>query len=281
MPDLLISYPGGATAERTTVAALTPTANELLFAVARTPCHPVSPRWPDQPADRCTLQLGEATLAVECAEGFLYGGELLLEPPPDDSQTDLQAVACVVHRAPAGTAIELGSEVALSVDKSYRELLSHSHSRCHLVTLALNHVLADAWRKDPGVQDSLGSPDFDKLAIRSSEIDERGSLDTYRIGKHVRKSGFTATALEDPAALSRAVAQLAAEWIAARPAIAVTPGVCVLSERRTWSCELPQGTASFPCGGTHARELTPADDFTVNLAFDPEAKQLTMDIRSA
>jgi alanyl-tRNA synthetase len=285
MPDLLVSYPGGATAERTPVLALTRTPTAVLFAVARTPCHPESPRWPDQPADRCALQLDDAAVAVECHEGSLKsggngdgngGGELSLQAPEPDSG----AVGCVVHHAPADLDIELGQEVTLSVDEDYRELLSRSHSRCHLVTLALNHALADAWRKDPGRHDSLGSPDFDALAILSSKIDERGSLDTYRIGKHMRKSGFPAEALSDTEQLTQLVTDTAREWLRSRPAIAVTPGVSTLEERRTWSCELAQGTASFPCGGTHARELTPEEDFTVQLAWDPEARQLTMDVRS-
>jgi alanyl-tRNA synthetase len=277
MTDLLISYPGGATVERTSVLAITRTPTELLFAVARTPCHPESPRWPDQPADRCTLQLGETSGAIECHEGSLSDGSLSLDPPEPESG----AVTCVVHRGPATLELEPGAEVILSVEQSYREQLSRSHSRCHLVTLALNHTLADAWRKDPSRHDSLGSPDFDSLAIVSSKIDERGSLDTYRIGKHMRKSGFPAEALSDPDALALRVAETAADWISSRPSIAVDPQVCVLEERRTWTCELPQGTASFPCGGTHAPELTPEEDFTVTLVWDPEAKQLTMDVRAA
>jgi alanyl-tRNA synthetase len=277
MTEPLISYPGGATVERTSVLALTRTSTELLFAVARTPCHPESPRWPDQPADRCTLQVEEISVAITCHEGSLLGGTLSLDPPEPDSG----AVACVVHRAPVTLELQPGAEVTLSVDEPYRELLSRSHSRCHLVTLALNHTLADAWRKDPSRHDSLGSPDFDSLAILSSKIDERGSLDTYRIGKHMRKSGFPAEALSEPEALARRVAETAASWIGSRPSISVDPKVCVLEERRAWTCELPQGTASFPCGGTHAHELTPEEDFAVVLAWDPEAKQLTMDVRTS
>lgn len=279
MTNPLISYPGGSTLEHTGVIALTRTPAELLFAVARTPCHPESPRWPDQPADRCTLQLAGRSLAIQCHEGSLAADAetLSLDPPGVDSG----AVACVVHRAPAGLQLEPGAEVTLSVDEDYRARLSASHSRCHLVTLALNHTLASAWRKDPGRHDSLGSPDFDALAIVTSEIDERGSLDTYRIGKHMRKSGFLTEALADTAALSDRVKATALQWLASRPQIAVTPGVCLLAERRTWSCELPQGTAGFPCGGTHASELTPEEAFTVELAYDPEAKQLTMDVRDA
>jgi len=84
MTDLLVTYPAGSTAESSTVAAVTRANGRALFAVARTPCHPESPRWPDQPADRCTLKVSGARVPVECREGRLLGGELSVAAPPGD-----------------------------------------------------------------------------------------------------------------------------------------------------------------------------------------------------
>ncbi|HEY7961867.1 MAG TPA: hypothetical protein VID29_08100, partial [Solirubrobacteraceae bacterium] len=251
MPDLLVTYPGGSTLEHTTVVAVAPVADRTLFAVARTPCHPESPRWPDQPADRCTLEGAGRSFAIECFEGYLSDERLQIGPP----EPTAEALRCVVHRGPADLPVAVGTAVTLRVDEGYRQALSRSHSLCHLVSLALNAALADAWRKDPGASDSLGNPDFDKLAIRSSVIGEDGSLDTYRVGKHLRKAGFSAAALDDPAALAQRVEQIAGAWLASRPRVSVTPGVSALDERRVWSCELAQGVASFPCGGTHVERL--------------------------
>ncbi len=273
MTELLITYPAGSTAESSTVVAVGGMGPHVLFAVERTPCHPESPRWPDQPADRCTLTGPSEQAPVECLEGYLRGAELGLGELP-------QAIRCVVHRAPGNLAIEPGEEVTLSVDERYRESVSRSHSRCHLASLALNAALADAWRKAPPARDSLGNPDFDKLAILTSRIDEHGSVDVYRVGKHVRKAGFSADALSEPEALAREVARIAGRWLQSTPAIAVTPGICRLEERRTWSCELPEGTASFPCGGTHVKRMAPNEGLAVAISWDPQERRLQMTARS-
>lgn len=66
---------------------------------------------------------------------------------------------------------------------------SIAHSRSHLFALALNRALATYWRKEVPT-DSLGSPDFDKLAIQRSRLALDHSLETYRLGKSLRRKGF-------------------------------------------------------------------------------------------
>ena len=319
MPEMLVTYPAGSTAESSAVAAVTRVNGQLRFAVARTPCHPQSPRWPDQPEDRCTLLIGGAEIPLQVQEGWLLGSELGVEEPGRDpgagqppaeagagGESDLSppkppqgaipcaevdatqpgpsrpeppqgAIPCVVHSAPAEAApLAVGQPATLRVDEAYREALSRSHSRCHLVSLALNAALKDAWRKEPPARDSLGNPDFDKLAIVSSRIDEGGSLDCYRVGRHVRKSGFSVEALSDPQALSETVADIARGWLLSSPAVAVTPGECALQERRTWMCELPAGTASFPCGGTHPSHMEPDEGLQVDISWYPAERSLRM-----
>jgi alanyl-tRNA synthetase len=283
MTELLVTYPAGSTAESTAVVAMTRTAEGgVLFAVRRTPCHPLSPRWPDQPADRCTLAMDGARAPVECLEGFLVGDELRM-PPATDEELSIpeDAVPCVVHRAPPEMEMAVGDKVSLHVDERYRGAVSCSHSRCHLVSLALNAALADAWRKEPPARDSLGSPDFDKLAIASSTIGEEGSLDVYRLGRHVRKSGFAAEALGDAEGLAERVSGIAKGWLQSSPTIAVTPGECPLQERRTWSCGLPQGVASFPCGGTHPSHMEPDEGLAVEIAWDPQERRLEMEAKGS
>ena len=283
MTELLVTYPAGSTAECSAVAAVTKAGGEVLFAVERTPCHPESPRWPDQPSDRCTLELIHAQPSrqtpVECHEGYLLGDRLGLGDPPEGSnpsENSAEAIRCVVHRAPGDLALAVGEEVLLRVEEPYRMSLSRSHSRCHLVSLALNAALRDAWRKDPGARDSLGNPDFDKLTIVSSKIDQHGSVDIYRVGKHLRKAGFPVEALSDTDALANAVAGIARKWLQSSPEISVTPGTCRLEERRTWSCLLPDGTASFPCGGTHTSRIGPDDGLAVAISWDPQERRVTM-----
>jgi alanyl-tRNA synthetase len=277
MTELLVTYPAGSIAESSTVTAVSRVNGEVLFAVDRTPCHPESPRWPDQPQDRCTLERYGVQMPVQCHEGFLREGELSVGIPTEGSAPLTQeAVPCVVHRAGAEAEMAVGDTVSLRVDERYRKAVSRSHSRCHLVSLALNAALANAWRKDQSTLDSLSNPDFDKLAILSSKIDERGSLDIYRVGKHLRKSGFSVEALSDTEALARQVQAITRAWLMSSPEVSVTPGECRLEERRTWSCALPRGTASFPCGGTHPSRMEPDESLAVAIEWDPQERRLRM-----
>jgi alanyl-tRNA synthetase len=279
MTELLVTYPAGSTTESSAVAAVTPLDGRALFAVRRTPCHPLSPRWPDQPEDRCMLERSGTQTPVQAQEGYLLGAGLAAGALPEEVDP-AQALACVIHSIPLELAPEVGEQVTLRVDEDYRGALSRSHSRCHLVSLALNAALKDAWRKDPPARDSLGNPDFDKLAITSSTIDEHGSLDSYRVGKHLRKSGFSVAALTDPEGLGEAVKELTKSWLLSSPHVSLTPGECALSERRTWSCELPDGTARFPCGGTHPSRMQPDEELEVAISWEPDEKRLQMQAQS-
>jgi len=129
MTELLVTYPAGSTSESSAVAALTRVDGQVLFAVGRTPCHPRSPRWPDQPEDRCTLERGGAQTPVQAQEGYLLGAELMAGNLPEDVDP-AQALACVIHSIPAELAPAMGEEVTLRVDEKYRAALSRRHSRC-------------------------------------------------------------------------------------------------------------------------------------------------------
>ena len=210
---------------------------------------------------------------MACHEGFLFDGILAVGEPPDGEHA---AAPCVVHSAPAEVTLSVGQQVRLRVDEDYRAALSLSHSRCHLVSLALNAALKDVWRKEAPARDSLGNPDFDKLAIISSSLDEHGSLDSYRVGKSMRKAGFLAEALEDAEALASTVRGIAQGWLLSSPEVSVTPGRCPLQERREWSCALPGGAARFPCGGTHPSRLLPDAELRVKILWDSAERGLSM-----
>lgn len=275
----LITYPAGSTEERTRVLAVASRdGGGLDLVVERTPCHPESPRWPDQPADEATLTAGEQTVAVTCSEGGLLpdGGIVVGVELPED------AVACVVHHV-EGLALAVGDELGLRVDEQRRAALSRHHSVCHFAALALNRVLAEAgaWRKDPGRHDALGAPDFDALAITASTIRLDGSDDRYRVSKSLRKKGVVADALAELEPLERAVGETLAGWLAARPAVAVGPGECRLDERRTWSSTAADVPVTFACGGTHATSVGPEDLPTVTLERDEESGAITMRLRPA
>ena len=157
----------------------------------------------------------------------------------------------VAHLVDEGTAIAEGDEVEIEADAATRHALSAGHTACHLAALALNRVLADRWSK-PAREDALGSPDFDGAAIASSRIVPNGSVDRYRLNKSLRRAGFDTASLQgDLDGLRHAVAAQLEQWIATGATVRVERDGDGLTDRRSWVCELPDGTARIPCGGTH------------------------------
>lgn len=217
-----------------------------------TPFHPLDHTWPDQPADQGTLA---GVQVADCVTGAVSpDGELLLGADIPVRRGDPAWTWVVVHLLDD----EVGAgRVALQVDAAYRASLSAAHTACHLAALALNEAAAGLWRKDPPRRDSLGNPDLDGLAIVESRIEPWHSIDTYRLGKSIRKKGLdTEALLAGLPALADQVSARLASWIATGAAVHIdTGGDTGVAARRTWRCELPDGEVSYPCGGTHVASL--------------------------
>jgi alanyl-tRNA synthetase len=237
----------------------------------RTACHPVDAGWPDQGPDRAVL--GE-TDVLDCIVGATDGERLFLGADiPVRKGTDGWAFV-VAHVVDAGAAPAEGETVTVVVDAAHRAALSAGHSACHLAALALDAALADAWSKD--------NRGFDAAANETSLITEYGSVDTYRVGKSVRKAGFDPAALDDPDAVAARANALLAEWVAAGGAIRVEREGELLTDRRSWVAELPAGTARMFCGGTHADSTGDLGAVRIGLAVEQleGAVGLTMTTRA-
>ena len=87
-----------------------------------------------------------------------------------------------------------------------------------------------------------------------------------------RKKGLdTAALLADLDGIASAINERLAGWIGAGGAIVIdTGGDPTIAARRTWTCQLPDGTARYPCGGTHVTWLgaLPATTHVVLLSTD-------------
>ncbi|MFB7250377.1 hypothetical protein [Microbacterium sp. NPDC056234] len=243
--------------------------------VDATPFHPVDHTWPDQPGDAGKISSGDesadivdAVMVAASDDGALHVGDEIPVKRGADGWTWL-----VGHRL-AGDApawLVPGARVTLEADAERRAGLSRGHTACHLASLALDLAVADLWRKDPGT-DALGNADFEGRANQTSRIHEDGAVDEYRLGKSLRRAGFdteafSSTLLERE---ERINAQLAAWVESAAPSRIATDGPTIVDMRR-WECELPEGTASIPCGGTHVRALSEFASITVSLELsDPQ-----------
>jgi alanyl-tRNA synthetase len=229
--------------------------------------HPVDAAWPDQPADRGTLTTsGHAHTVVDAVTGGIHDGVLLLGPDLP-VRTGTEGWTFVVAHVVEGPAPEPGEPARVDVDGDHRAALSAGHTACHLAALALDDALSEEWTK-PAPLDALGHPAFDALAIQRSRIEPRRSVDTYRIGRSLRRKGFQPSAFDGPSGVVERVTDRLAGWVATGGAVRVEREHESLSARRSWVCELPEGRAALPCGGTHISDLSELGQVTVSLAVE-------------
>jgi alanyl-tRNA synthetase len=273
LPPTRVTYPSGSvTSEGTVLRVDRRDDGTLAVVLDATACHPVDAAWPDQPADRAVLAVrGAAVEVLDCLVGaaetagdhvrpVLFAGD---EVPVKKGAEGWSFVA--VHLLPGDADVREGDAAEVAVDPEHRRALSAGHTGCHLASLALDRALADAWTKDVPV-DALGAPGFDALAIDTSRIGPWSSVDTYRLGKSLRKKGFPTAALVErlDEVRERVDATLAA-WVASGAAARIEREGDLLTSRRSWVCELPDGTARIPCGGTHLDGLDALASVTVEL----------------
>lgn len=278
MTPTLVTFPSGSLTERARVRSVSVDNGRRLVVTDRTPFHPIDPGWPDQGPDRGTLDLaGRSATVVDCLVGATDGTTLFVGADVPVRRGEPGWSFVVVHVMDAGASdLVAGDEVTLTVDADHRAALSAGHTGCHLAALALNAALAGRWRKTPR-PDGLGRPDFDRAAIVSSRIEPFGSVDEYRLGRSLRKAGFDPAGLaDDLPALTDAIDATLAGWVAAGGAVRVETAGPALTDLREWVCELPDGTARIPCGGTHVTGLTHLGSVRVSLALSDDGQGLTM-----
>ncbi|MFJ8431883.1 metal-dependent hydrolase [Kitasatospora sp. NPDC094019] len=285
LPTTHVSFPAGAVTGESTVLAVHPLdGGRYAVVTGATPFHPLDHTWPDQPADLGTLTVDGVGLAVvDCVTGAVGpdGGQVLVGADIPVRRGDEEWSWLVLHVLAADPGDIVGRTAALAVDAARRGALSASHSGCHLLALALNEALAPRWRKDPGRTDAFGHPDFDSLAMASSVMDTEASTDTYRLGKSLRKKGFTAEATEEFPALADALPELTeavnrrlAGWVAVDAPVRVDVPGPELTARREWHCELPEGAARIFCGGTHLHRLGELAELRTELRLSEDGSEL-------
>ncbi|MFF7587401.1 metal-dependent hydrolase [Kitasatospora purpeofusca] len=293
LPTTHVSFPAGAVTGESTVLAVHPLdGGRYAVVTGATPFHPLDHTWPDQPADLGTLTVDGVELAVvDCLTGAVGpegspdggpdGGQVLVGADIPVRRGDEEWSWLVLHVLAADPGDIVGRTAALAVDAGRRGALSASHSGCHLLALALNEALAPRWRKDPGRTDAFGHPDFDSLAMASSVMDTEASTDTYRLGKSLRKKGFTAEATEEFPALADALPELTeavnrrlAGWVAADARVRIDVPGPELTARREWHCELPEGAARIFCGGTHLHHLGELAELRTELRLSEDGSEL-------
>ena len=276
----VVSFAGGDVSGSSIVTSVESTSAGAVVVVEATPFHPVDHTWPDQPGDSgeitldgSVVRVSEAVMAAVSDEGqFAVGSDI---PVKRGGEGWTWLVGHPIEGDAPPWLVE-GARVELSVDSSRRAGLSRGHTACHLASLALDRALADLWRKDPG-EDALGAPNFEAKANQSSRIHADAAVDEYRLGKSLRRAGFdtetfAATLADREASIN---AQLAA-WVESGASSRVTTEGPTIVDRRSWQCELPEGTAEILCGGTHVGSLAEFVSISVTLDLtDPQLLVMT------
>ena len=269
--DTVVLFPDGAVVSDAVVLHVEPLADGRVGVVLdRTPFHPVDLAWPDQGPDRGVLVAADEEWPVlDVLIGATRGEELQVAQAMPVRPGAEGWTFVVVHVVPSDSELTEGRAVRAVVDTDLRAALSAGHTACHLASLALDRALAEAWTK-PAPTDDLGAPAFDRLAIDSSVIRRFGSEDAYRVGKSLRKQGFDPASLEDLDGLAERVERTLADWVATGAAVRIERDDPGLTGRRTWVCELPEGTARIPCGGTHVGTLAELGPVTVRFRTEQQ-----------
>lgn len=276
----IVSFPAGDVTGSSTVTHVEAGSDSTVVVVDSTSFHPVDHTWPDQPGDSgeilldgAAVRVAEAVMAAVSDEGeFAVGASI---PAKRGAEGWTWLVGHQLEGDAPSWLVE-GARVELSVDVPRRSGLSRGHTACHLASLALDLALADLWRKDPGA-DALGNPNFEARANQSSRIHEDGAVDEYRLGKSLRKAGFDtetfAATLDDR---ESAINEQLAAWVASGATSRVVPEGPTIVDRRSWHCELPEGTAEILCGGTHVASLAEFVSISVTLDLtDPQLLVMT------
>lgn len=279
--DTTVTYPSGAVESTGTVLHVgkLPDGTQAVL-LDTTAVHPVDAGWPDQGADRAVLKTAAAGAheLLDAVVAATDGTTLFLGADIPVKKGTAGWVFAVAHLLPAEAAVQEGDPVRIEVDAARRAALSAGHTACHLASLALNRQLAGAWKKDV-LPDAAGNPNFDALAIETSTITEHGSTDAYRVGKSLRRKGFLPEALADLPAAEAGINAILAGWTATGAEVRIERDGDRLTDLRRWSVDLPEGTVSIPCGGTHAASLqeTGGIQVTLTAAERDGAVTLTMD----
>lgn len=275
-----VLFASGETTGQSIVRTVHPHPDGAIVVTDATPFHPVDHTWPDQPGDAGTIACGDdavdvvdAVMAAASDDGAFHVGAEIPVKRGADGWTWL-----VGHRLAGEAPAWLcpGASVTIQVDAEHRAGLSRGHTACHLASLALDLAVADLWRKDPGT-DALGTPDFEGRANQTSRIHEDGAVDEYRLGKSLRRAGFDTEGFAASLAEreQRINAQLVA-WVASGAASRIVTDGPTIVDMRRWECDLPEGTASIPCGGTHVHALSEFAAISVSLDLsDPQLLVMT------
>ncbi|QDL08092.1 hypothetical protein DP113_09360 [Brasilonema octagenarum UFV-E1] len=270
-----IDFPSGITLSHSKVIFITEFDKDTrtwVVVTENTPFHPVNYKWSDQPGDTGTVTidghkfdvLNTLTCGFELASHTFY---LDTQIPVRKGENGWFFVVAHIVKFPSdySSTCLTGKTVILEVNAERREQLSIAHSSCHLSALALNKCTSKFWSKECQ-KDSLANYNLDQLAIQKSQIKLEESNDFYRLGKSLKKKGFDTVAFFSQILdIEICINKQLAEWLKLDSPIKIEPQEAKIDDHRVWTCQLQDGLAKIPCGGTHVKHLKQILSINVSL----------------
>jgi Ser-tRNA(Ala) deacylase AlaX len=221
--------------------------------------HPVDAAWPDQPADAGVIRSAAGEFPVRDAVVAATDGESLRLGADIPVRTGTEGwVFLVAHLVDEGSALAEGDEVEIEADAATRAC---PVGRAHRVPPRVARPQPRPRRPlvEAGPRRRARQPRLRRCRHRLIADPAR------RVGRPLppqqvaaARAGFdTASVQGDLDDLRRSVAAQLDAWVATGATVRVErdgdgDG---LTDRRSWVCELPDGTARIPCGGTHLTSL--------------------------
>lgn len=276
MPDIFskITFHMGSVYEESYVTKAIEYGGALLVITAVTPFHPRDYTWPDQPADRgigIDAAGGRSVLRDTVFVAMDGKGGIFADRDIPVKTGEPGWSFCVGHVFDRDAGFCEGDNIRLEVERDYRKKLSRVHSATHVMSLALNRALASFWSKEAPLFDALGSPDFDGLAMERSAVGESFCTDQYRLGRSLRKKGFSVRELGAGLKTSESeVNRLFSEWLSADAPVTMLATGETLASRRSWRTKIGGLTVEMPCGGTHVSSLAEIGPASAAMAMPDE-----------
>lgn len=269
-----ITFQNGSCREISRVEAIAQRGDDFVVVTETTPFHPRDFQWPDQPEDRGFIQTADGrrhTVADAVFVALSPTGIFSVDREIPVKKNDPDWYFCVGHLIRGERPLfARGEEIVLQVDEAYRQALSRAHSAAHLMALALDRSFAPLWRKEAPM-DALGSPDFDGLAMDISTIGPLCCHDRYRLGKSLRKKGFSSDELRQSLKQhENEINASLATWLAQDTAISQRSDGDGLTSHRLFCTKIEDRDVEMPCGGTHVRSFAEIGSASVRLFMQDE-----------
>lgn len=280
-PDTLkVTFQHSSCRESSRVAAVAQRGDDFAVMTEVTPFHPRDFQWPDQPEDRGCIQTADGRrypVADAVFVGISPAGIFSVDREIPVKKNDPDWYFCVGHIIQGERPFfARGEEIVLLADEARRLALSRAHSAAHLMALALDRTLAPLWHKEVK-SDALGAPDFDELAMDVSAINLLACHDRYRIGKSLRKKGFSGDELRQNLKKHEdEINATLAAWLAHDTPIALRAEGEDLTSHRYFCTSVEDKPVEMPCGGTHVRSFAEIGTAAVKLSM-PDEETLIID----